>query len=645
MKHLNKIKKTSAVVMFAVDMATICVSYIIAMLLASSFFKLHSLGNLLSFDIFIFLASYFVFFILFRIHRTLWRYTDVSDIFRLLISSLLAGALYVIVDVVVLAEYGRLVFATLLSFMTTIGLLFTRIFYKLILSRRSIPAGKLNLAIIGAGDSGVSVLNNFHSLYKSQYNKVYLFDDDQSKIGRRIVGVDVVGNVDDLSKMSKELCIDEILIAIPSANTVQMNRIVDTCLKTKCTFFTLPSLKEVNKIDPKEYIKHKRKVDVNDLLGRDEVTINDAKTKGFIENKVIMVTGGGGSIGSELCRQISELSPAKLVIVDYYENNAYNIEQELLRKFCGKLNLYIEIATVREMEKVDFLFDKYKPHIVFHAAAHKHVPLMETNPEEAVKNNVFGTHNVIMAAHRSGVENFILISSDKAVNPTNVMGATKRICEMMIQSMQGRSKTKFSAVRFGNVLGSNGSVIPLFKNQIENGGPVTVTDKRMVRFFMTIPEAVSLVMEVARFSVGGDIFVLDMGKPINIDSFARKLIKLMGYEPDVDIMIEYVGLRPGEKLYEELLINNGNCYKTQNEKIFKEKMDVISPKFIDKAILDLRKAVVNNNPDIIEACIKDIVKTYILSDEVAAVNNEAHLLRAMKDTLNDYAYDKNKEAI
>jgi FlaA1/EpsC-like NDP-sugar epimerase len=404
----------------------------------------------------------------------------------------------------------------------------------------------------------------------------------------------------------------------------------------------LPLIRKDEKINPADFIKQKRKVNVNDLLGREEIIIHDKDMKNFINNKIVMVTGGGGSIGSELCRQIATLKPSKLIILDVYENNAYEIQQELKIKYKISLNLIVEIATIRDNEKIDFIFNKYKPQIVFHAAAHKHVPLMESNPEEAIKNNVFGTNNVINACNTYGVENFILISSDKAVNPTNIMGATKRICEMMVQSMKNRSKTIFSAVRFGNVLGSNGSVIPLFKRQIENGGPVTVTDKNMVRYFMTIPEAVSLVMEAARYSKGGEVFVLDMGKPVNIDDFARKLIKLSGYEPDKDIEITYTGLRPGEKMYEELILNKENSFATENDKIFIEKLTPVSPLYINNALIELKEGIQENNIEDIKNSVKIVVDTYKIKEELTTTNDEANLKKIMNENLQDLSIEKRK---
>ena len=358
--YLKKITIANIFVVFVVDILTVCMAFFFTLTISTNFFRADTLNGFTSVDVLAFFSSQFVFFALFRSYRSLWKYTDIGDIFRLFVSSLLAGALYTTIAVFFLGGSSRLVFAVLLSLITTLGFTLTRVFYKSTLSNRHTTHGKLNLAIIGAGDSGASVLNNFKSLYKSKYNKVYLFDDDANKIGKRIASADVVGSISDLPQKSKTLKIDEILIAIPSASTFQMNRIVDICLKTNATFFTLPSMKEVNKLDPKDYIKYMRKVDICDLLGRDEIHLTQTRVRELINGKTIMVTGGGGSIGSELCRQIAELSPSKLIIIDYYENNAYSIEQELLLKYkkSRSFELIVEIATVREKDKIDFLFEK-----------------------------------------------------------------------------------------------------------------------------------------------------------------------------------------------------------------------------------------------------------------------------------------------
>ena len=359
-----------------------------------------------------------------------------------------------------------------------------------------------------------------------------------------------------------------------------------------------------------------RNVKIDDLLGRERVVFNNQEVFGFLQDKVIMVTGGGGSIGSELCRQIAKRGPKRLIVVDIYENNAYDLQQELKMEYGNKLDLKVEIASVRDREKVRELVGYYRPQIIFHAAAHKHVPLMEECPEEAVKNNVFGTYNVVHAADEFGVDKFVLISTDKAVNPTNVMGATKRFCEMILQSMKGRSHTEYAAVRFGNVLGSNGSVIPLFRRQIEAGGPVTITDKRIIRYFMTIPEAAQLVLEAGAMAGSSEVFVLDMGQPVKILDLAENLIKLFGYVPYVDIDIVETGLRPGEKLYEELLMKSDGLMKTTSSKIFIERQQEISQEEMDEKLDILHKALQAGGRENIRLAMKQVVPTYRDPEEV-----------------------------
>ena len=644
MKFSDK-KTERTLILLAVDLAIVAFSYSFAAFIESKFFIRESIGEIFAFDMFILLGTYFLCFVIFGIHKIVWRYAGIRDLTVIILACFTADVVYMSFNVIKFG-YSRFMFTILICILVPLLLICSRIAYRFLFNRtNSKPIGHLNLAIIGAGNGAVSLLKNFGTVCRDNYNQVYLFDDSILKLNRKVIGRLVVGKIDDLPKKCKELKIDEIIIAIPSATAELMNRIVDNCLKTNCKFFTLPLMSKEKKLNPQDFIKQKRKVNINDLLGREEIIIHDKDMKDFIVNKIVMVTGGGGSIGSELCRQIASLKPTKLIILDVYENNAYEIQQELKIKYNTSLNLIVEIATIRDNEKIDFVFNKYRPQVVFHAAAHKHVPLMESNPEEAIKNNVFGTHNVINACDKYGVENFILISSDKAVNPTNIMGATKRICEMMVQSMKGNSKTIFSAVRFGNVLGSNGSVIPLFKRQIENGGPVTVTDKNMVRYFMTIPEAVSLVMEAAKYSKGGEVFVLDMGKPINIDDFARKLIKLSGYDPDKDIKVIYTGLRPGEKMYEELILNKENSFATENDKIFIEKLTTVSPLFINNALIELKEGIQNNNIEDIKNSVKEVVDTYKIKEELAITNDQANLKKIMNENIQDLSFDKRKAAI
>ena len=469
---------------------------------------------------------------------------------------------------------------------------------------------KKRAMIVGAGKAGATLIAEMQSSDKSGYIPVCIIDDDVDKIGNTIGGIKVVGTTYEIKKFAKKYDVDEIHVTMPSIDKSRLSKIITRCNDAGCPVKILPGLYQL--ADGQVSVSNMREVDIQDLLGRDPVTVDINAIIGYIEDKVVLVTGGGGSIGSELCRQIASHNPKKLIILDIYENNAYDIEQELKRKHHD-LNLLTLIASVRDIGKIKSVFETYRPEIVFHAAAHKHVPLMETSPNEAVKNNVFGTFNVARFADQYGVETFVQISTDKAVNPTNVMGATKRICEMIIQAFGRHSKTKFVAVRFGNVLGSNGSVIPLFKKQIKEGGPVTVTHKDIIRYFMTIPEAVSLVLQAGAYAKGGQIFVLDMGEPVRIYDLAYNLIKLSGYTPNVDIKIECTGLRPGEKLFEERLMDEEGMQKTPNGLI-----NIAQPLKFDEAsfwttLNELYEAAYSET-DRMKYLVRDIVPTYRIDE-------------------------------
>lgn len=427
-----------------------------------------------------------------------------------------------------------------------------------------VSQNKKRAIVVGAGSAGAMLIKEMQSSDKLDLFPCCCLDDDKEKRGSVINDVKVVGTVDEVGEYVKKYDAQIIIIAMPSVRGEKLKRIYELCRKTNLKVLTLPGIYQF--VTEQVSVSKLRNVDVQDLLGREPVRVNIDEIMGYIDDKIVLVTGGGGSIGSELCRQIASHNPKQLIIFDIYENNAYDIEQELKRT-RPQLNLLVLIGSVRDSVKLDNMFDKYRPEIVFHAAAHKHVPLMETSPNEAVKNNVCGTYKLAKVADKYGVKRFVQISTDKAVNPTNIMGATKRICEMIVQTMDKHSKTEFVAVRFGNVLGSNGSVIPLFKKQIENGGPVTVTHKDIVRYFMTIPEAVSLVLQAGAYAKGGEIFVLDMGEPVKIYDLAYNLIKMSGYEPNVDIQIVCTGLRPGEKLYEERLMKEEGLQRTENKLI------------------------------------------------------------------------------
>ena len=507
-------------------------------------------------------ASFFV-----RLHAVSLRHASVAEIAR---ASVVSFALFVSLIVVKLIQ-GKTtltwcVIAVCIFFMLFCGFIGSYRLYvtfRLTMTKSTATDGK-RVLIVGAGTAGTSILRELRTTDKLNDIPVGFVDDDPHKIGSTILGVKVYGTCKNIAEIAQKVEADTIIIAIPSSDAQNIKRISQLCLQTACEVKTLPGLYQL--IGGEVSVSRLRDVDVQDLLGREPVQVNLDEVMGYIEDQVVLVTGGGGSIGSELCRQIATHNPRQLIILDIYENSAYEIEQELKRKLPN-LNLLTLIASIRDSGKMDDVFKTYRPDIVFHAAAHKHVPLMETSPNEAVKNNVLGTYKVVKCADKYGVKKFVQISTDKAVNPTNIMGATKRVCEMIIQAFSRKSKTQFVAVRFGNVLGSNGSVIPLFKKQIAEGGPVTLTHRDIIRYFMTIPEAVSLVLQAGAYANGGEIFVLDMGEQVKIYDLAVNLIKLSGYEPEKDIEIKITGLRPGEKLYEERLIAEEGMEKTANDRI------------------------------------------------------------------------------
>lgn len=477
-----------------------------------------------------------------------------------------------------------------------------------------------NVLVIGAGDAGNQIIKEISNSRYVRKKVVGVIDDDRNKIGNYIHGAKVVGDRNDILAKVQELHVHEIIIAMPSANQKQIKEILDICKGTGCNLKRLPGIYQL--VNGDVSVSKLKDVDVNDLLGRDTVSVDLQSIMDYVSGKVVMVTGGGGSIGSELCRQIAAHKPKQLIIVDIYENTTYDVQNELKVKF-PELNLVVLIASVRNTNRMNWIFEHYKPEIIYHAAAHKHVPLMEDSPNEAIKNNVLGTWKIVQAADRYGVKKFVMISSDKAVNPTNIMGASKRICEMIIQTYNRRSKTDFVAVRFGNVLGSNGSVIPLFQKQIERGGPVTVTHPDIVRYFMTIPEAVSLVLQAGAYAKGGEIFVLDMGEPVKILDLAKNLILLSGHKPDEDIHIVFTGLRPGEKLYEEMLMDEEGLQDTANKLIHIGKpIELDEEKFMQQ-LEDLKEYVVTE-PDDIREVVKKIVPTYYpeTSDPNDAMRND-----------------------
>ena len=504
----------------------------------------------------------------FRLYQGIWKYASASDLVNIILACLVSAVTQTVGMTLMGLRFPRsypfMYFAVL-----TAGISIFRFTYRILAYFRQkqqglIKEGKTNTMIVGAGEAGNTLLKELQNSKFVEQNVCCLVDDDPGKIGKYLRGVLVAGNRKDICRLAEEYHIDEIMIAIPSASHAEIQELLDICSQTSCKLKVLPGIYQL--VNGEVSVSKLRNVEIEDLLGREPIDTQVESIMGYVSGKVVLVTGGGGSIGSELCRQIARHEPKQLVIFDIYENNAYDIQQELKRDY-PELNLVVLIGSVRNTHRINGVFEKYHPQIVYHAAAHKHVPLMEDSPNEAIKNNVMGTYKTAQAADKYGVSRFVLISTDKAVNPTNIMGASKRLCEMVIQMMNNRSKTEFVAVRFGNVLGSNGSVIPLFKKQIEEGGPVTVTHPDIIRYFMTIPEAVSLVLQAGAKAKGGEIFVLDMGKPVKILDLALNLIRLSGLKPYEDIDIVFTGLRPGEKLYEELLMDEEGLQSTDNKLI------------------------------------------------------------------------------
>ena len=547
-----------------------------------------------------------------RLYHTMWRFSHVFDFVKLTGYTMLACGFY---DAVAVFGFGcnfSLAFCAFQAMAAVYILIFVRVVYRVYIrqSTRESHAAVKNkrLMIVGAGVAASYILNEI-TYSDSPYLPVCMVDDDAAKVGKSMMNIPIVGTTADLAAKCDEYDIDSIIFAIPSCSAGDRTRILNLCYDTKREVKTIPFLH--NLFEDKHIMDQIKDVEVEDLLGREPINFDFNNVIQFVRGKVCMVTGGGGSIGSELCRQLAKCSPARLIILDIYENNAYDIQQELIRKYGSELNLTVEIASVRDYAKLDLVFDKYKPQLVFHAAAHKHVPLMEGNPEEAIKNNVVGTLNTAILADKHKAEKFVLISTDKAVNPTNVMGATKRCCEMIIQYLsQQPTYTVFAAVRFGNVLGSNGSVVPLFKRQIEQGGPVTVTHPDIIRFFMTIPEAVSLVLEAGRLAKGGEIFVLDMGAPVKVLTLAENMIRMSGYEPYEDIDIQFIGLRPGEKLFEEILMDEEGLTKTDNNRIFIGRQVKIDPVVFPKELYDLKQIALHGTRHELLDKLAKIVPTF-----------------------------------
>ena len=557
-----------------------------------------------------------LFFVIWKLYRSVWRYASANELVNIVGATACASLAQFVYCKFTDNRMPRS-YSVLYFFLLTLAICCIRFGYRilrLINNKRMNLLGKehcVNVMIIGAGAGGDMILKEIeNSRYLSMRAKC-IIDDQPGCHGKLMRGVPIVGGRESILDAVGRYSIDEIIFAIPSASVQTRKEILDICKESGCKLRTIPGTYQL--INGDVSVSSLKEVEIEDLLGREPIRINTEEVLEHVGGKVVLVTGGGGSIGSELCRQLAAHHPKQLIILDIYENNAYDIQQELIRKY-PELDLVVLIASVRNKERIDSIFETYRPNIVYHAAAHKHVPLMEDSPHEAIKNNVFGTYKVAQAADRYGVDKFVLISTDKAVNPTNIMGASKRLCEMLIQSMNRNSRTNYVAVRFGNVLGSNGSVIPLFKKQIVEGGPVTVTHPDIIRYFMTIPEAVSLVLQAGAYAKGGEIFVLDMGEPVKILDLATNLIKLSGYRVGEDIQIVFTGLRPGEKMYEELLMNEEGLKETANKMIFIGKPIEFDEEVFRSQLVELEREAMDENSDI-RAAVEKIVTTYHPAEE------------------------------
>ena len=610
--ELNYKLVTRRVFLVAYDIIAVCCSNFLALLLRYELrlddipdYYMDAVWEHLPVSILITLLLYYFF----RLYHSLWAYAGVSEMQNIIVASFASAAL----QGVTLLLFNRDVpksYYFFNAFLLVAATMMSRFAYRFAREKRRKRHNKNNgisVMIVGAGDAGNTIIKEINSSYFSTMRIRAIIDDDPHKQGRFIQGIKVVGGRDKIVENAALLGIDEIIIAIPSAGRRTIKEIVEIAGQTNCKLRTLPGMYQL--VNGEVDVSKLRDVDVEDLLGREPIKVDLDSILGYVKDKTVLVTGGGGSMGSELCRQIASHQPKKLIILDIYENNAYDIQQEL-RLTYPALDMSVLIASVRNTGRMNKIFETYRPDIVYHAAAHKHVPLMEASPDEAIKNNVFGTWKTAQAAAMNDVRKFVMISTDKAVNPTNVMGASKRICEMIIQTFNKYYETEFVAVRFGNVLGSNGSVIPLFRKQIESGGPVTVTHPDIIRYFMTIPEAVSLVLQAGAYAKGGEIFILDMGEPVRILDLAKNLIRLSGYKIEDDIRIEFTGLRPGEKLYEELLMDEEGMKDTENKLIHIGKPIEFDERKFFVQLKGLKDAVEAEQEDIREL-IKEIVPTYV----------------------------------
>lgn len=618
-RRLNEFIKyfsLKTIIVFFFDAIIISFSFLLAVIIKNDLSITYDIFMTFLTELPIIIFIYWIVFELFQMYKSLWQFAGVEEIIKGVAANAVATITSYFLVGMIFDDHLTSSFYIIAFFVITFGTMFSRTFYRIIrmtktLFEYQIPQRKA--LIVGAGQAGVLVFNELEINPKFDSHVVGFIDDDDRKIGKFIHGIPIVGSTSEIDLKIFELEIDMVYVAIPQAGKSKIKDVLNLIEKTGAQIKLFPPFYEVLQGAPNGKFKL-RNINIEDLLGRDPIVLEEDGIKEYIDSKVIVVTGGGGSIGSELCRQLRPYGPKKIIIVDIYENNAYDLQMEFERLYRSKRvkhkpEIIVLIASVRDEQRIDEIFAEYKPNVVYHAAAHKHVPLMEVSPKEAIKNNVIGTYNVAKMADKHNVEKFVLISTDKAVNPTNIMGATKRMAERIIMAFDKISKTDFAAVRFGNVLGSNGSVIPLFKRQIEEGGPVTVTHKDIIRYFMTIPEACQLVIQAGAYAKGGELFVLDMGDQVKIVDLAEKLIRLSGLEPYKDIKIKFTGLRPGEKMYEELLVDYSKTTKTKSNKIFIEP-NGISEKEVFREIEDINKALHDTDYNVAVKLLKEYIKTF-----------------------------------
>lgn len=616
---MKKIRKYRNVLLFLIDVLIIFGAYFITAFLMLDIKKFLSPENLelISNTIIISLLVYQIVFGIIDLYKNITRYENGKDYIKYILACAISACLVIMIKFIFKLQLVSIKQIVFTSIIIAVAIVAYRVIIRFILTLGTDSMANIseenrkNLLIIGAGEAARDIIKTLKTTMRNTYNIVGLIDDNEAKFHYLISGIKVVGDRYKILEVCKKYKVDVIFFSITNIANQDKKEILQICQETGAKLRILPSTADL--IKNKNIMQNLRDVEIEDILGREPIVLDNKNIGDIIKNKPILVTGGGGSIGSELCRQIVKYKPSKLIIFDIYENNLYNIEIELKSNPDNSdVEIVAIVGSVRDKKRLENVFEKYKPFLVFHAAAHKHVPLMEESPLEAIKNNIFGTYNTVNCADKYNVKKFILISTDKAVNPTNIMGASKRMCEMIVQAKNKISNTEYAAVRFGNVLGSNGSVVPLFKKQIAEGGPVTVTHKEITRFFMTIPEAVGLVLQAMSYAKGGEIFVLDMGEPVKIYDLAVSLIKLTGLEPEVDVPIKITGLRPGEKLYEELLMKEEGLTQTEHNKIFIGKPSQITDEELENKIKVLQELVENENVDIsnIKQTMKKIVPTY-----------------------------------